>query len=352
MARPVRIAILGAGLMAAKHARNLQAIKGVTVVAAIDKLPDQLEAFKQEHDISQGFASIEEALAWGEFDAVCNVTPDAAHAVTTMPILAARKHVLCEKPLATNEADAQEMAERACAAGVINMINLSYRNADALQEAERLVREGQIGEVRHVEASYLQSWLTQPAWGDWRETPAWLWRLSTQHGSKGVLGDLGVHIVDFASFAAGLDVVEVSCRLATYEKALGGKIGDYPLDANDSATMQAVLENGALATITTTRFASGYLNDLRAEVFGEKGGLRVTADGNSGQLWGCLGDDLLTATWRELPCPSLPTIYERFVVAIRGEAPAVPTFERGAALQKVLDRAEQSSAQSAVNLAV
>jgi predicted dehydrogenase len=88
----------------------------------------------------------DEALAWGEFDAVTNVTPDAAHYPTTMPLLAAGKHVLCEKPLATNAAHAEAMAEAAAVkAGVVNMVNLSYRNVPALQKAAQMVRDGAIG---------------------------------------------------------------------------------------------------------------------------------------------------------------------------------------------------------------
>ncbi|MEO6298701.1 MAG: Gfo/Idh/MocA family oxidoreductase, partial [Paracoccaceae bacterium] len=260
---PVRILILGTGGMANNHADSFAKIPGVTLVAGIDTRPEQLKAFCDKHGIANGFASIGEALAWGEFDAVTNVTPDAAHFATTMPVLAAGKHILCEKPLATNEADADAMAAAAAKAGVVNMVNLSYRNVAALQAGAKMVRDGAIGTVRHFEASYLQSWLTQPAWGHWDKESQWLWRLSTKHGSKGVLGDVGIHILDFATFIAGQSVDEVSCRLATFHKAPGDQIGEYPLDANDSATMQVVLANGALGTVAATRFASGHLNDLR-----------------------------------------------------------------------------------------
>ena len=343
MARKVRVAIIGSGHMASAHARHFSAIPGVELVAAVDTDPARLAAFRRKHRIAGGFASVEEILAWGGFDAASNTTPDSVHAATTMPLLAAGKHVLCEKPLATNEADARKMTRAARKAGVVNMVNLSYRNADAVQEAARLVAKGRIGKVRHVMASYLQSWLSQPAWGDWRKEPMFLWRLSTRHGSKGVLGDIGVHIADLASFAAGQQIKEVSCRLATFEKARGGRIGEYRLDANDSATIQAALGNGALATISMTRFATGHFNDLCVEVYGDKGGLRVTTDSRKCRLDGCLGGDIVKARWRRLAHPSLPSTYQRFVAAIRGGAPAEPDFGRGAAMQRVLDLAEASS---------
>ena len=93
---------------------------------------------------------------------------------------------------------------------------------------------------------------------------------------KGVLGDVGIHILDFATFAAGMAATEVSCLLQTFDKAPGGRIGDYVLDANDSATMQVRLANGALGTVGATRFATGHLNDLRLRLYGLTGGIEVS----------------------------------------------------------------------------
>ena len=349
---PVRLLILGTGGMANNHAENFARIEGVSLVAGIDTRPEQLKSFCDKHHIPNSFGSIAEAVAWGQFDAVTNVTPDAAHHATTMPVLAAGKHILCEKPLATSEAHAAEMAAAAAKAGVVNMVNLSYRNVAALQQGARMVRDGAIGTVRHFEASYLQSWLTQPAWGHWDRESQWLWRLSTRHGSKGVLGDIGIHILDFATFVAGQSVDEVSCRLATFPKAPGDQIGEYPLDANDSATMQVVLGNGALGTVAATRFASGHLNDLRLRIYGDKGGLEVSFEKNVSRLRACLEPDLQSGTWHDVEAPVLATIYERFIAAIRGEGAADPDFARGAMLQKMLDRAEQSAAKGGLSLKV
>lgn len=344
--QPVRLLILGTGGMAKNHAEAFAAIPGVTLVAGIDTRAEPLAAFQKAHDIPHGFASVQDAIAWGEFDAVSNVTPDAAHYPTTLPFLAAGKHVLCEKPLATNAKDAEEMTAAAAKAGVVNMVNLSYRNVPALQKAAQMVRDGAIGTIRHFEASYLQSWLTQPAWGHWDKESQWLWRLSTKHGSKGVLGDVGIHILDFATFIAGMEAVQVSCLLQTFDKAPGGQIGDYVLDANDSATMQVRLSNGALGTVAATRFATGHLNDLRLRLYGQTGGLEVTFEKAVSHLRACLGDDIQTATWHDVDCPQVSTIYQRFVSAIRGESPAEPDFARGAALQRLLDRAEASASES------
>jgi predicted dehydrogenase len=349
---PVRLLIVGTGGMARHHATHFGAIPGVSVVAGIDTNPERLQAFQDAHGIPQGFASVQEALDWGEFDAVSNVTPDAVHYMTTLPFLSARKHVLCEKPLAANYAHAAEMAEAASMAGVVNMVNLTYRNVPAINEAARLVAEGAIGEVRHFEASYLQSWLAQPAWGEWSTSSTWLWRLSKSHGSMGVLGDVGVHILDFATYAAGSSPTNVSCRLATFDKAPGGRIGEYVLDANDSAVMHLRLANGAAGVVHASRYATGHLNDLSLRLYGTKGGLEVLGNNEKSILRGSLDEDMLTGTWADLPAPAVPTNYQRFVAAIRAGTSVLPDFARGAALQKVLDLAVASDEARSLDMAV
>lgn len=338
----IRVLILGTGGMANAHAEAYAAMDGVTLVAGVDTNADNLAGFLAKHDIAQGFTSLEEALDWGAFDTVSNVTPDAVHHRTTMPLLAAGKHVLCEKPLATRQADADAMAAAARDAGVVNMVNLTYRNVPALMQAAAMVSAGDIGAVRHFEAAYLQSWLTQPAWGDWQTEDQWLWRLSSAHGSMGVLGDVGVHILDYATFAAGSDAARVSCRLKTFDKAPGGRIGAYDLDANDSMTMHLALHNGAVGVIHASRFASGHLNDLSLRLFGTKGGLDVRFENGQSRLRACLGADLETGRWTDVPTPDVATNYRRFIDAINDQTTVAPDFARGAALQRVLDLAVAS----------
>ena len=345
----IRVLIVGTGGMAHAHAEAYAAMDGVEVVAGVDPNAENLHAFNAKHGIQHAFSQVQDALDWGEFDAVSNVTPDAVHHRTTMPFLSAGKHVLCEKPLAANHADAVEMAEAAQAAGVINMVNLTYRNVPALMQAAQLVAAGKIGEVRHFEASYLQSWLTQPAWGDWQTEAQWLWRLSSEHGSMGVLGDVGVHILDYATFAAGSDAARVSCRLKTFHKAEGDQIGIYHLDANDSMTMQVALENGAIGVIHASRFASGHLNDLSLRLFGTRGGLEVRYENATSTLRTCLADDMADGIWTDIPPVTIPTNYARFIEAIREKKPVHPDFARGAALQRVLDLAVTSSIENATD---
>jgi len=334
----IRVLIVGTGEMAQTHVNAYQEITDCKIVAGVDNDQAKLHEFCNRNQIKQRFPSIHDALKWGQFDAASNVTPDGVHYQTTLPLIGAGKHVLCEKPLAVNYHDAAEMAKKASEIGICHTINLSYRQVPALQKAAQLVAAGDIGDVRHFEASYLQSWLTQPAWGNWRSEPQWLWRLSSKHGSNGVLGDIGIHILDYATFVVGSLPTRMSCILQTFDKADGNTIGEYVLDANDSFVLHAQLPNGALGTISATRFASGHHNDLRLRVYGEKGGLEVLFEKNVSRLNTCLGNDMQYEKWTEMPCEHVPTNYARFISAIRNGTQATPDFFRGAELQKLLDQ--------------
>ena len=344
IARP-RILILGTGSIAAKHATEFRALAGCEVVGAVDSVPGRAAAYAATHGIGRSFDGLEAALAWGQFDAVVNATPDPVHFPTTMTLLAAGKHVFCEKPLAVDHADAFRMTEAAEAAGLINMVNLTYRNSRALQAARGMIAAGEIGEIRHVEASYLQSWLTAGHWGDWRTDERWLWRLSSAHGSRGVLGDIGIHIVDFTTFGVGLDIAEVSARLKVFDKAEGGRIGPYLMDVNDSVVMNVGFANGALGVVHMSRFATGHANDLNLTIHGTTGAVRIWSTASDSTLDVCVGADIQTQTWRRVACAAVPGNAARFVEALRSGVNGTPDFRRAAEVQRVLDLCIESDAE-------
>jgi len=335
----MRLLILGTGWMAEQHARQFGGMKGVELAGAVDVERSRVDAFSDVHGIANRFTSLEDALDWGKFDAAANVTPDRIHHPTTMTLIAAGKPVLCEKPLAETYLKASEMAAAAERAGIINMVNLTYRGVAPLQRAREMVLAGAIGAVRHVEASYLQSWLVSQFWGDWRTDPKWLWRLSRAHGSNGVLGDVGIHILDFASFGAALDIESVFCRLKTFDKAPGNRIGEYELDANDSFTMAVDFSNGALGVIHASRWATGHVNELRLRIFGDRGALEVVRNLNGSELKACLGKNVDNGDWETLDPGTAPSNYQRFADAVRTGEPPEPSFRHAAELQKVLDLA-------------
>ncbi|WP_438753453.1 Gfo/Idh/MocA family protein [Pararhizobium sp. O133] len=335
----MRLLILGTGGMANTHAMNFATISGVELVAAVDVDQVRVQSFAARHKIEQTFTSLDEAIAWGAFDAVANVTPDKIHYPTTLKLLAAGKHVLCEKPLAEDYAKADEMATAAEKSGLVTMVNLTYRNVAEVQKARKMVLAGEIGRVRHIEASYLQSWLVSKAWGDWSTESQWLWRLSTKHGSNGVLGDVGIHILDFAGYGAATDVDHIFARLKTFDKAPGNKIGEYDLDANDSFTMTAEFANGAMGVVHASRWAVGHLNELRLRMHGDKGAIEVIHTPDGSTLRACLGEDIEKGIWKDIDAGTVLTNYQRFIDAVRADKTAEPGFRHAADLQKVLDLA-------------
>ncbi len=340
----IRLLLLGTGGIAGTHVEEFAVVPECEIVACVDLVPGKAAIFAARHKLARSFESLEAAIAWDGFDAVINATPDGAHKATTLAILAAGKHVFCEKPLAPSHADALAMTEAAEAAGVINMVNLTYRNSPALQQARNMVETGEIGLLRHVEAAYRQSWLVSKAWGDWRTMDQWLWRLSKGHGSTGVLGDVGIHILDFAAYGAADDVVSLQADLVTFPKAGNDRIGNYLLDANDSVAMTARLAGGALATIVATRYATGHTNDLTLFLHGTSGALHIDSVGAKSRLSACLGEDIDKSHWRELETPPVRRNARRFADAVATGINGEPSFRRAADIQQLIDAAFESAA--------
>jgi predicted dehydrogenase len=337
MQKPIRLLVLGTGGMAKAHATAFRDDPRVEMVAACDVMPGRAKDFAKSFGMQQSFEDLDQAIKWGEFDAATNVTPDSIHHPTTMKLLHAKKHVLCEKPLAENFKLADEMARTADKAKLINMVNLTYRNVAALHVAKNLVADGSLGQIRHVEATYRQSWLVGNHWGAWDKLPMWLWRLSEKHGSKGVLGDVGIHILDFASFACGSMPASVQAKLKTFHKAKGDKIGEYVLDANDSAVMTIEYENGALGVIQASRFMTGHDNELHLRVHGTKGAVEVMHSEGQTFVKACLGDNVNRMAWQVIKPEPVETNYRKFINAIVAGKNGDPDFRRAADLQRVLD---------------
>lgn len=342
-----KLLLLGAGGIAGHHIDQFAQIPNCKIVACVDAVPGRAAEFAKRHRIDKAFDSLDQAIRWGDFAAAINATPDGVHKETTLALIAAGKHVFCEKPLAPNYADALAMTEAAENAGLMNMVNLTYRNSPAIQEARAMVEAGQIGELRHVEAGYRQSWLVSKTWGDWRTEDKWLWRLSKKHGSTGVLGDVGVHILDFATYGAADDIVGIKADLMTFPKADGDRIGPYDLDANDSVTMLARMASGALATIVATRYATGHMNDLTLALHGTKGSLKVETNGRESRLKGCFGKDIDKFRWKKLELPPVRRNAERFADALASGVNGEPSFRRAAEMQRVIDAAFESDRSGA-----
>jgi len=306
-------------------------MSGVALVACCDINKDRAAAFAEKWSIPRVYTGYKTMFEKEKLHGISNVAVDSMHAPISIAAMKKGIAILCEKPLATTLADAKKMLAVAKKTGVINMVDFTRRGVTAVQGAAAYIAKGNIGRIMHVEASYLQSWLSQPAWGDWRTIPAWTWRLSTKHGSAGVLGDLGCHIYDTALLLCG-DISEIACTLKTFDK--GGKIGPYLLDANDSFVSTVRFKNGAIGSIHSTRWATGHMNSIRVRVYGDKGAVEIDLDRAADEFQVVRGAAAMKkGLWTTVKCARTPTMWERFVTSIRTKKNDPSDFANGVKVQ-------------------
>jgi predicted dehydrogenase len=142
--------------------------------------------------------------------------------------------------------------------------------------------------------------------------------------------------------------VSLQARLKTFHKAPGDRIGDYPLDANDSAVLSVAFENGALGIIHASRYMSGYANTLKLAVFGTGGAIEIDHGTAFTTIRICSGNDVHTQAWRDVVSEPVRTNYQKFVLAAAAGVNDEPTFRHAADLQRVLDLCfDEQSARSA-----
>lgn len=338
----IRLAIIGTGGMANAHADALKKAPDCEVVACSDMVPGRAREFADRHGIPAAYENNLEMMDNEHLDGVSVVTPDQYHKAPCLQAIERGIHTMCEKPLASSLEDAIEMAEAARKAGVLTAMNFSKRNVYGTQKAAQMIADGEIGRVMHVECSYFQSWLVSKAWGNWRTDEPWLWRLSTKHGSAGVLGDIGVHVYDMASFIVG-DIARINCDLKTFDKGVS-QVGEYVLDANDSFVSAVRFAGGAMGTIQATRWATGYINTEHIRVFGDKGALDLNfGRPDPEKLIACLGEDIDPANWQSVECPPTPSTYERFVESIKTGIQCQTSFATGAKVQAYLAKSFESA---------
>ena len=218
-----------------------------------------------------------------EIDLVDIVTPNFMHAPPAKAAIAAGKAVACEKPIAGTLAEAREMAEAAKKAKVKTFVWYNYRRVPAVALAYKLVKQGAIGEIRHVRAKYLQDWAD--------ENVPLLWRFDKKLSGSGAHGDLNAHIIDMTRFVTGGEITEISGAIAeTFIKerkimsgvAAGGIAAGMKSDkaemgkvtVDDTVLFLAKFNNGAVGSYEAARQATGNQNRNGWEINGSKGSLK------------------------------------------------------------------------------
>jgi predicted dehydrogenase len=232
-----------------------------------------------------------------EIDIIDIVTPNDSHAEIAIAAAKAGKHVISEKPLARNAAEAKTMLDAVKEAGVKHMVAFNYRRTPAVALAKKYIEEGKLGKILNFRGTYLQDWSADP------NSPL-SWRFQKDRAGSGALGDIGTHVIDFARYLVG-EISDVNAIAKTWigERPIqsGGvdKLGtvkadgDVPkaaVDVDDEIMTMVKFENGAVGSIEATRNAWGRNNFLTFEIHGEKGSLVFNYERRD-ELQVCFSDD-------------------------------------------------------------
>lgn len=202
-----------------------------------------------------------------------NGGPNYMHAEPCIAAAEAGKHILCEKPLATNAKEAKMMLDAVKRAGVKHMVGFNYRFVPAVLLAKKLIDEGRLGRIYHFRARYLQEWIMDPNF-------PLIWKLRKDQAGSGPIGDLGSHIIDLARFLVG-EIKSVSAMMTTFikERPLPedpSRKGEVTVE--DAFVACVEFENGAIGTLEATRFAGGRKNYNNFEINGEKGSIEFNLE--------------------------------------------------------------------------
>ena len=286
----------GKGIVQSAPRERLRFIRGVS------KEPDEVRDFAATH----GFAlstELADVLADPRVQAVVLATPHSLHVAQIVAAAAAGKHVWCEKPLALTLAEAQRAVAACRNAGVVLALGNNKRCFPAMTALRRVVAEGELGELMHVEAHFCNEHSTRVAQGGWRDDPS--------ESPGGGLTGAGLHLKD-ALVSIGGPIAQIDARLFARRP---------PPDPRDVIALQLAFRNGGTGQLASVRAAPTY---WRVHVFGTRGWaeardetvLTIAPNGQSPQ----------TRTFAA--ADSLALLLASFAAAIEQETPfLVPTGE-------------------------
>jgi predicted dehydrogenase len=345
-----RIGIVGGGFMGRVHAHAAR-VAGARIVGAIGSSPDRAGAAAAATGAESGYASLDDLLAQ-DLDVLHVCTPNAQHLPVTTAALAAGKHVVCEKPLATSAADADRLVQAARDAGKAGTVPFVYRYHPMVREMRARVATGRPGIISTVHGSYLQDWLADAADDNWRVD-------DEAGGPSRAFADIGSHWCDLTEFVTGDRIARVSALTRTIRDERCGRA----VRTEDLATAHFRTASGVLGTLVVSQVAAGRKNRLYLEVSGTDASLAFDQE-DPDRLWLGRRDEsrLLVRDPATLSPPaarvnSLPPghaqgyqdAFNSFVAdsyaAARGDDPdGLPLFTDGARSARVVDAVLASAA--------
>ena len=282
-------AVIGTGFIGTVHIEALRRL-GIPVVGILGSSPGRGAERAAALGVGRAYPSLDEALTDTAVQVVHVTSPNVAHYAQVRQILAAGRHVVCEKPLAMTAAQSAEMVALARASGRVAAVCYNTRFYPLNQQAHRMVADGDLGDIRLITGQYHQDWLAKP--GDWN------WRLEAdQGGTLRSVGDIGTHWLDLTSFISGQRPSAVLAELATFiperQKPLGpvetfttttGATEPRQITTADAATILLRYPNGARGVLSTSQISHGRKNALSWDIAGSQASAAWAGE-TPDQLW-------------------------------------------------------------------
>lgn len=340
--KKLHVGVIGLGI-GRGHVNNFQRHPLAEVVAVADPDQERLDAVTKKFNVPSCYTDVQTMLAQETLDVVSVATPNKLHKKQTLAALNAGCHVLCEKPMALNAAEAREMNAAAKKAGRSLMINFSYRFNEQSWALKKAVDEGTLGDVYFARTQWLRR-CGMPGFGGWFGQKA-------QSGG-GPLIDLGVHRLDLAlwlmdypkpTWVLGSTYDPIASRLA----AESGQV----FDVEDMAVAMIKFENGASLELEASW--AGNIREkefMSTQLLGTEGGLVQRNIGEGYQFEaelyvqknGCQYDMKLHP-----PVPQAQSPMYHFIDSIVNDTPHIATGEEGVVVMELLDAIYQSADQGA-----
>lgn len=305
MAMPLNIGMIGYGFMGRAHSNAYRQVSQFfdleyrpVLKACCARNEESVKAFAENWGYESFETDWRKLLERKDIDAVDICTPNNLHKEIAIAAAEAGKTILCEKPLAMNTAEGEEMCNAVERAKVANTVWYNYRRVPAVTLAKQLIDEGRLGKIFHYRAVFLQDWTIS---ADLPQGGQALWRLDANAAGSGVTGDLLAHCIDTAIWLNG-GISNVSAMTETFIKErhhnLTGKKEQVGID--DACAFLCRFSNGSLGTFESTRYARGHKALYTFEINGEHASIAWDLHDLHRLSYFDHGDDSVVRGWRSI----------------------------------------------------
>lgn len=269
-------AVIGTGFIGTVHLQALRRL-GVNVCGVLGSSGARGAEAARALGVPKAYDTLEALLADPDVHVVHVTSPNQFHFSQVKQVLAAGRHVVCEKPLTMTSAEAAELVALADASNLVTAVNYNIRYYPLNQHSRAMISAGDLGDVRLITGHYMQDWLLYDT--DWN------WRLEADKGGLlRAFGDIGTHWIDLTSFVSGLKITSVMAELSTFVKTRQQPVGPVEtfsqersgdtvprtITTEDTALLLLRYENGARGSVVVSQVSPGKKNSLCWQIDGSK----------------------------------------------------------------------------------